>query len=489
MYHPPPKRRQLIKLVATYILMSITVVGLVIVLVLIMLGYQFNRSDGKIEQGGLMQFDTSPTGANVTIDGKSFGSRTPSKTTAASGQHYVTMQRNGYRPWQKSVELTAGGILWLNYTRLIPNDVTPTNVANFPVLSQMLPSPDNKWLAMKENAATPTVTLTNITGDDIKTATLTLPQESYTAPSEGQAQSFKFDTWDKDSRYILASHTYDGAKQEWLVIDTTNIANTKNITKLLGITATKAVFSENDNRTLYVQIGSEVHRVNLSDNSLSAVLLSNVAEFESYDQRLGYVTLPDPTTRQRSVGYLSEGASKPRTIKSFSDDGLIPLHFAISKYFSDTYVSIAHGEQIEILMGDLPRSDATQASSLVAAATMTIPGGVQYLSVQTEGRFITAQQGVSYMVYDLELKKVTTTALRGKAPVTSELRWLDGYTLWSDQDGRLRLYEFDGANQQDIMQVEPGFSTSMSQNDKYIYGVTKSDDGQYHLTRVRLILP
>ena len=489
MYHPPPKRKQLIKLIATYVLMSITVVGLVTVLVLIMLGYQFNRNDGKIEQGGLVQFDTRPTGANVTIDGKSFGSRTPSKTTASSGQHYVMMQRSGYRSWQKSVDLVAGSVLWLNYVRLIPNDLTPTNVANFPALSGMLPSPDNKWLAIKDNSATPDIKLADITNDQIKTETLTLPADSYTAPSEGQTQSFSLDTWDKDSRYVLVNHTYDGTKQERLVVDTTNIGNTKNITKLLGITATKVIFSQNDSRMLYAQIDNTVHRINLSDNSLSAVLLSNVAEFESFDQRLGYVTLPDPTTKQRSVGYLSEGADKPRTIKSFSDDGLVPLHFAISKYFSDTYVSIAHGEQVEILIGDLPKSDSTQASSLDALTTMIVPGGVQYLSARTEGRFVIAQQGASYMVYDLELKKVTTTPLAGETAVTSKLKWLDDYTVWSDQDGRLRLYEFDGANQQDIMQVEPGFDTSVSQNGKYLYGVTKSDDGQYHLTRVRLILP
>jgi hypothetical protein len=60
--------------------------------------------------------------------------------------------------------------------------------------------------------------------------------------------------------------------------------------------------------------------------------------------------------------------------------------------------------------------------------------------------------------------------------------------MWSDRDGTVRLYEFDGANQQDIMQVQPGFEAALSPNSKYLYGITKASDGSYHLTRVKLIL-
>jgi hypothetical protein len=371
---------------------------------------------------------------------------------------------------------------------MIPTDIDTGNVATFTTIAGTLSSPDDKWIVLQENATSPVIKLVNMNTEDAKLTSLELPASSYTPPTSGQNQSFHLVNWDKDSHYILVNHTYDDAKQEWLVVDTTNISNTKNITKLFNVTANKIVFSENDNQVLYAQIGAEVRRLDISDTTLSPALLTNIAEFSSFDQKLGYVTLPDPTTKQRSVGYLSEGATTPHAIRSYSDDSNALLHLSISKYFGDTYVSIAHADKVDILEGELPKSDTTKSLTLIPIASVPVSGGAQYLSAKTEGRFIIAQQSAAYVVYDLELKKTTTTTLKGSTPVTAELPWIDGYTLWSDQDGQLRLYEFDGANQQDIMQVAPGFSAAISSNNKYLYGITKAKDGLYHLTRARLII-
>jgi hypothetical protein len=102
---------------------------------------------------------------------------------------------------------------------------------------------------------------------------------------------------------------------------------------------------------------------------------------------------------------------------------------------------------------------------------------------------VVAQEAGSYTVYDIELKKTTTTALQGDVPaVPAELRWLDPYTVWSDRSGKVRIYEFDGANQHDLMTVASGYSATYSPSGKYLYGLTQSD-GAYHLTRVRMVLP
>lgn len=119
---------------------------------------------------------------------------------------------------------------------------------------------------------------------------------------------------------------------------------------------------------------------------------------------------------------------------------------------------------------------------------MILPAGVQYLSRMTDGRFVVAQTGGMYQTYDIELKKDTATTLKGTTDVTKQLPWLDDYMLWSDRDNMLRFYEFDGANQNDIMPVTAGYSVELSPNSKYVYGVIKSSDGQYQLERVQLIL-
>lgn len=490
MYHPPSKQKQVIQRIVVYGLMSLSVVALVTLLVFVMLGYQFNKADGKIEQGGLVQFSSTPSGANVGIDSKSFGTQTSARTTMTSGSHFITMNKTGYRQWQKTVSVVPGSVLWLNYTRMIPTTLKPTTVASYGMVSDSNVSPDRKWLAIKEDPTTATIRMENISSSTAKASVLDLPPASYTAPSEGQTQSFAIAQWDPSSRYLLVKHTYNGAKTEWLVVDIQHAETTKNMTTLLGFDAMNVMFSNTDNNVLYGLVGHDLRKIDLGAVTLSGPLVTNVAEFSLYqNSTIVYTTLPDPTTHARTVGYYSEGANKPRTIRSYADDGQLPLHIALGSYYSDSYVAIAYGDNVEVLTGDLPRSDASDASTLRMVTTMTVPSGVLNLSIITNGRFVVAQTATGYAVYDLELKKTTTTVLTGPAVTTEKLHWLDNYMAWSDRDGTLRTVEFDGANQQAIMPVTPGFSVTLSPDGTYLYGFLKTAEGKYELQRVRMILP
>lgn len=487
MYHQPSKRKQLIRRLASYGFMSVAVVVLVTVLVFVMLGYRYNGNDGKIEQGGLVQFDSQPNGANVTIDGKPFSTRTPSKSTLTSGGHNITIGRSGYHTWEKAVGVVPGSVLWLNYARLVPNDLPVENIADFTAVSSTSVSTDSKWMAIKEKPETPELTLADLGSDKVVTTKISIPADLYTQPAQGKTQSFNLSDWDAGSRYLIVKHIYNGNQVEWLVVDTRDASATKNITKLLDIAAEKVVFSGNDSNTLYAQIGSDVRKINLSAATLSRPLVSHVAEFSIFDQTtIVYTTVLDATTKTREVGYYKDGDPTSYVIRSYTDDGKKQLHLALGRYFGDMYEAVAYGDAVTILKGDLPTTPA-QAAQLKELATATIKGGAKYLSIKTEGRFIVAQNGASYTTYDLELKKETTTKLTGTAPVTKKLEWIDGYILWSDRGGMLRLYEFDGANQHDIMPVTPGYEVTLSPNEKYLYGISKTGT-TYHLERVQMIL-
>lgn len=467
--------------------MSVTILAVVTALVLVMIGYTFNRTDGRIEQGGLIQFASSPSGAEVTIDGTVFGSQTPSKTTAFTGSHFIAMNKLGYRTWQKSVDVLPGSILWLNYARLIPATLTPASVADFTTVSSTSSSFDNKFMAIKEDPVTPEIRLVNIADDKNPLTTITLPQTAYTAPAPDKTQSFTIDAWDNAGRYFLVRHTYDDAKLEWLVVDSQDASKTKNITTLLGVDASKVVFHGSNNRIVIVQIGTDIRQIDLEAATLSRPLVSNVAEFNlSAASTISYVTNVDETTKMRSVGYYKLGAHAPVVLRSYAETET-PLHIAIGTYFSENYIAINHGETVDIFKGALPKT-TIEASDLSTVASYKVAGGAQWLRIRTDGRFVVAQNGNTYTTYDLELSKMTTTTLKGQAESTKELPWLDGYTIWSDKDSVVRLYEFDGANQQDIMTVSPGFSVMLNPDGSYIYGINKSAAGTYQLQRVKIIL-
>lgn len=489
MFHQPSKRKQLAQRITVYSLMSTAVIVLVGVLVFFMLGYQYNGRHGRIEQGGLVQFGSRPSGAEVTIDGRSFGTRTTSKTTMAAGEHAITMRRTGYQTWQKTVSVTPGSVLWLNYARLIPLKLTPQSVTNFPAVTSTAVSPNGKYMAIKAEAATADISIVDISQKDVQPTLLTLPATSYTAPQEGQSQHFSLDSWDPSSRYLLVKHTYnEPAATEWLVVDTQRVADTKNLTTALGVAASKVVFSNDSSDKLYAQVDATVRRIDIGASTMSGPLVSGVHEFSLYKKMVLYSTLPNEETKEQSVGYYDEGAAKSRIIRSYPAVEGASLQLAVGAYFSQTYVAIARGEVVEILTGDLPRSDSDAKLTLATIRTIAVPGGVRHLSNVTNGRFIVAQSATGYVTYDLELKKVSTTPIRGATSEMRELRWLDDYMLWSDQGGMARLYEFDGANQHDIMPVVSGFNVTLSPNGSYLYGVTLDEAGVYHLSRVQMIL-
>jgi hypothetical protein len=483
MYHPPSKRKQILRRIAVYSLMTTAVAGLVTILVMLILGYQFNRNDGLV-QGGLVQFGSKPGGASVTIDGANFGARTPSKTTLPAGQHFITMQRDGYKAWQKAVDVEGGAVLWLNYARLIPADLKPTHEANFAMVSSTTVSPDSRWMAVKEGAQTPSFRIADLSGEEVNLTDITLPTGSYTPPNEGEEQQFELVQWHANSRHLLMKHTYGDNQREWIVVDTRDVGATQNLSTLLDIDASKMIFSSNDSNILYAQIGSAVRRIDRGKATISRPLVDNVAEFSLYDNSFViFTSQPHPETKKRTIGYYSESDDKTYKVGSYADDGKAPARLAIGEYFGDTYVAVSRGDTIEVLTGDLSRP-----SELRRVVTMPLPGGAQHMSIVNSGRFVTAQNDATYAVYDLELKKATTTTLRGTGAVKNELRWLDGYTLWSDRDGKLRLYEFDGTNQHTIMSVAPGFSVTLSPNQRYLYGIVKSSSGTYHLERVQMVL-
>jgi hypothetical protein len=246
------------------------------------------------------------------------------------------------------------------------------------------------------------------------------------------------------------------------------------------------IFSGNDSQTLYTQIGNDVRKIDLGAATLSRPLVTDVAEFSIFDQRtIAYTTLLDPATKTRTVGYYEDGDQNANTIRSFQDDGKKPLHLALGRYFGTMYETIAYGDKVTVYTSDNLPTTAQEASKLKETAQMDFAGGVDYLSNRTSGRFIIAQHGATFKVYDLELKKETTTKL--KSASVKKLDWLDGYIAYGDGGGTLRLYEFDGANQHDIMPVTPGFEVTLSPNEKYLYGISKDKSG-YHLERVQMIL-
>lgn len=469
---------------AIYSFMTLTVTVIVALLMLVVLGYQFNNKDGKIEQGGLLQFESIPTGAAVTLDQLKLSSVTNTKATVDRGSHFATYDLAGYRQWQKTITISAGQIGWLSYARLIPTTVTPQTLHAYTTLSGALAAPSRQYMLLHEAADSPDFTLVNIQGDTLRYDTLTLPASSYTQPSAGKTQSFTISSWSKDTGAILLQHTYDDTKTEWILLDRDSPEKSTNITTAYGITPSKVQFAGTGSKLLFVRTDDTIRRINLDEQTLSRPLATNVDTFSAYDDKtIMYSTTPD-SKGVRTVAYAAVDISSPVTLATYPNDGQ-PLYAAMSNYFGQRYVAIVHGQSLAITTGSVPT--LTDKGSLATFATETIPAGTSDLQASDNDRFFALQLPDGYATFDIELKKYDKTTWATESPTPRSINWLDDYMIWSDNGGELRFYEFDGANQQNIMPVAEGFGVSLSTNNKYIYGIAKTDSG-YELRRAKLIL-
>jgi hypothetical protein len=488
MKHEVSKRRQPIVRTVVYSFMTLTVIVIVSLLMLVVLGYSFDEKAGRLEQGGLLQFASVPQGATVTLDETRLGPRTNSKATVSAGNHSVSFDRDGYRSWKKSIVIKPAQIGWLNYARLIPQNITTESVREFPSLSGALASPQYNFMILHEFPDRPQFLIANIQGDTVRYDDIAVPSSVYTAPEPSKMHTFTIDSWSYDEQLIILRHNFDDNKEEWILLNRSAPARSLNINRLFAIEPSKVQFAGKGSQLLFAQVADTVRRLNIDNPSAQRTLATRVESFSSYDDKtVVFSALPDENN-QRIVGYATPDSDNPQTIATYPNDGQL-LQAAVERYFNRYYVSILHGQQLSISTGSsLPISNST-TSPLKLFAKLTTPVGALRLTMTDNGRFVMVQLPDGYSTYDIELQKYDkiTWAIQSTAP--RAISWLDRYIIWSDNGGKLRFYEFDGANQQNIMDVAEGYSVSLSPNEKYVYAIGKTADDKRELRRALLQLP
>lgn len=486
MHRKTSKRRQILMRTFVYALMTVSVVTIVTILMFIILGYSFNRQDGRLEQGGLLQFASIPSGATVTLDNVQVGSRTPSKANVDARDHHVRMDIKGYRAWQKSITVQAGGIGWLSYARLVPNDIKVERLRNMPELSASLASTDRKWIVAQENASSSTFTLINIEPDTPKFSSLAIADSLLTPAITPDPQTFTLQSWSKNSDKLLVKRTYDATKTEWFVIDRQNPKDTINLTTSFGINASDIKFGERNGSNAYVLADdSVIRRIDFGNKTLSGPLAENISEFSVYENNtVVYVTKPDQVTGGKThVGYREGGMDAPQTVFSYAA-GVTDVHVAFGEYYGKKYVGVTHDKIQQVFVGTLPRGD--EPARLKELGKIELSSAPLRITIGDNGRLAVAEMADGFATYDIELEKPDVTVFTKPATAPRPLQWLDGYLLVSDRGGIARLYEFDGANQQDIMPVYEGHAVSFSGNEKFLYGFSQNADGAPSFVRARL---
>jgi hypothetical protein len=439
--------------------MTIMVIALALLCLFIVLGYSIDKN-GQAEQGGLIQFRSFPDNASVSIDGKTQGFNTPGKSTADATQHSVNIFKKDYRNWSKSFSLGRGELLWLN-ARLLPNSITTTETEQFESVSQMIASPDKKWIAVLEKANEPNLKIIDLRDEkQPKMTAVTIPASIIKTLSP--TDSFVISEWDFGSRFLLVKHVSGGTTQ-WLRLDRTNEANVENISAHFKLHFDKLHFIGTSGDNYYGLGAGTLRRLSLSQADPPVVISQNVSEFSLYGDNK--IALVSQKNNQQIAQVYRNGDKSPTVVETFPE--LQPaVHAAITSFFGDDYAAISQGGDAKLIKQPF-NSHPTTITKIHQVPEII------WLYFSPNGQFLMTQNGVDVSGYNLERDLPISFTIPGQEPYarTEPLQWLDDFHFWSDMGGTLRMFEFDGTNPEVIGNVTAGHDVTLSDNGKRLFSI------------------
>lgn len=488
MFKRPTKKQLLVRRLFFSTIATFSVLVILVVTILFLQGYRLD-SGNHLAQGALLQFDSTPNNAEISIDGKNTNVRTAGKQTVVAGVHTILLSKERYEDWTRTIDFAAGTLTWLDYARMVPKERTPETVATFKTVIATKASPDNTFILIQESADQPVFRLADLRSAEVKISDLTIPASLYTDPNTvGVTHSFSLDKWNVGGRYVLIKHQYKD-QLEWLMIDTENIAQSINITRLLSVGFKDLQFAGTNGQTLFgVANDNNIRKLDLSSATISRALVSNVENFDVFDtDTISYTGIDSTDSTKRVAGIYQDGDTQPYVVRTVDSLDTV-LKIAVGNYFNDNYVAIAEGSHVTILKGDYQTSSSNNMTNLKQFADIKLSGTVTQLSLSPKSDYVLAEAGISFTTYEIEHERRASGTLESTpTAAATPLQWLDVSHVWNQQNGSLVMRDFDNANIYSINTVAGSFDATISQNGRFFYSIGKSDEG-FTLQRIKMIL-
>ncbi len=529
------KRKQKIKVIIAELGMVVSALAIVVVATLSAMGF-FISSNGQIEQSGLAQIHSIPTGATVEIDGSTLFSRTNLSRTMSAGTHHLKLSRAGYDTWEKDINMRSGILLRIYYPRLFLQDRTPMNVLPITTaqdseqtLEFYVPSNSRNYIIYALHGAT-TWQLLDIRSDEIHQTTLDLSgilptTTRYTSTSanrvtpiatlDGEVLDLK---WSRNDEFVLIKvKTAD--KMQWILVNLRNLTNSLNLTKTFGLNFEQIEFIDNNANQLFALENHHLRKIDTSNQSISKVLLDNITFFNNHQSNLIYLTQPTSSSTElaRSIGIYKDGEKGSTIITTI--DQTAKIQIALANYYDEYYIYYVVDNKPTILYGNLPSysekpTDLSQLKQLLPDLNYsTIP---DHIMISNNNEFLVATKDAQIMVVDLD-----TNLYHHYSALNSRFTWFDDSMFYTFSNSELYVWDFDGTNQRNLSQsLQPpslqklifqrndnsnqtatdqnnitntphasiiqDYPLAVTANDRWLYYLTKNTSNEINLLREKL---
>ena len=458
-------RRQSRRIIISETLMVLTVIATVSILAFIVSGYWVG-SDFRIERQGLLQIYSIPTGADVEVDNNpsSWLQHTNTSKTLAAGEHTITLKKDGYDTWSRTINITEGLLYRLHYPRLFLNNRAKETAFN-PSANFATVTPDKNTMLLADN--TTIWQLLNLDTDNIKPTALDLSKILPFANREADVStglfmgSIESAKWASDNEHLLLK-IKQGDIANWLLLNIKNPGLSINLTKEFNADFEKVqIFDQSATNLLAIQNGN-LHRIDVPAKQISAILIPKVHSFDFYNQTIVFsatradledsenTDTTEDTNNPYYIGLLKLGDGEIKTLKTTKTAEQV----IITKFYDDEYIGTISDNSIALYLKNNFEEKHTFPLSFKPEVVKVGTAG-ESIVMSTRGQIATLDMEA------MELFEWTTD--------TDTFGWLDSNMIYAAKDGALNVYDFNGLNHRTLSSnVSSHFPVTITA-DKYLY--------------------
>ncbi len=443
-----------LKVIISEAIMVIAVIITVIVLAFIVSGYWVN-SDFKIERQGLLQISSIPTGADIDIDGESpWLQKTNTSKVLSSGEHTVTLTKDGYDSWSKTVNIFEGLLYRIHYPRLFLQDRVSEKVFDVTETSLATISPKRNLLLLINQ--TTKWNLINLEDSTLESQEIDISKYFSSVSLAENANIGVFTgkildmDWDRDNSHILFKVNNED-DIEWVLLDVKNPKNSINLTKEFTAEFSSVKILDNSSNNLLVLQGHNLHKIDVPRKTISAVLVSGINSYDHYNDEIVF-SAEDSTSEADAyyIGLLNVNENEISRLESSSE----PVKVLISRFYDDDYITIITENNVTLY----------KEESFEKVSEFELSFTPNFTEVGHNGEFIIMYSGNQIATLDMEAMKVNEWETDGDI-----FGWIDNDMIYSVADGKLIVYDFDGLNRRVLTKNTSSHFPVAITNDKWLY--------------------
>jgi len=472
---PKKQKAHAVRIIIGYVLIAIALLLAATILLYQAYGFGLN-GNGKVIQNGLVFVSSSPSSADIYINGKKESDQTNTRLLLSSGQYTVQLKRAGYSDWRRAITVEGGSVERFDYPFLFPTSLHATDVKQYSGVQLATQSPDRRWLVMHAAATSGTFDVYDLKDPKAlakNMQTVTLPATAFTTPTDTSGQTWALEQWSTDNRHVLLKHSFKKDGQpvyEYVLMDRTDATKSVNLTATLGVNPTKIELRDQDYDHYYLY-DATARTVTTADlkNPTPQAFLTNVLAFKSYGSDLMTYIAPDEKDATK-VSVIWQQDGKKNIIRSLPAGTTYTLNF--TKYSGDWYVAAGNAAEGKVYVYKNPLNMLKEQKVTVPVRVLKVPG-VDYAAFSTSDRFIMAEHGSQFAVYDAENDKSYAYTLDSSVDAPqAHATWMDEARIMLVSNGKVTVFDFDDANKRTLLSASAEFLPFLSSNYSYMYTLT-----------------